>query len=393
MQFSAVLKNPQCQLQKLNLSDCSVMGEGYAALASALKSNSSSHLIELDLRGNDPGETGVKELYNLLVNPQHKLSTLRLLKSSAAEDFCAFLTEALGTSPLLLTELSLSEKIKGDSAVKQLSDLLKDLHCRTKILRMKHSDITEEGCAALSSAFCSNPSHLIELDLSDNKLGNSGLKELHDLVNNQYCTLQKLRLSNCSISEDGCAVFSSALKSNPSSHLKELDLSGNRLEDKGVKLLCDVLMASYCTLEKLNVSDINITKEGYAALASALKSNPSSHLVELDLKGNDPGETGVKLINDLQKEPNCKLKTLKLLKSPDAEKAFNVLVKGLGTNPLLLTELDLSEKIFKDIGMKQLSALLTDFHCRPKKLTLKSCRITEKACTDLSGAFVQILHT
>uniref|UniRef100_A0A3B1IRQ2 Uncharacterized protein n=1 Tax=Astyanax mexicanus TaxID=7994 RepID=A0A3B1IRQ2_ASTMX len=40
--------------------------------------------------------------------------------------------------------------------------------------------------------------------------------------------------SNCSVSEDGCVDFSSALKSNPSSHLKELDLSANKLEDEGI---------------------------------------------------------------------------------------------------------------------------------------------------------------
>uniref|UniRef100_A0A8B9JKF5 NACHT domain-containing protein n=1 Tax=Astyanax mexicanus TaxID=7994 RepID=A0A8B9JKF5_ASTMX len=376
--------NPDCGLQKLDLSFCSITEQGYTDLESAVKSNSS--LIELVLRGNDPGETGVKMLNDIVEDSQNKLNKLRLLKSSAVEGFCASLTNILGTNPLLLRELDLSGKITGDSAVKQFSDLLEDSHCRTKILRLINSNVAEEDCAALSSALCSNPSHLIELDLSENKLGNSGVKQLCDLVKNQYCKLQKLRLSNCSVSEEGCAVFSSALKSNTSSHLTELDLSGNKLEDKGVKWVCDLMMASYCTLEKLNVSDNNITQEGYAALASALKLNPSSHLVELDLRGNDPGDTGVKLITDLQKEPNYKLKTLRLLKNDAAEKAFNVLIEALGTNPLLLTELDLSGIIFRLLEMKQLSDLLKDSHCRPNKLTLKSCSITEEACTDLSAA-------
>ncbi len=54
--------------------------------------------------------------------------------------------------------------------------------------------ITEEGCAALTSAFNLNPSNLIELDLSGNKLGNSGVTEISTLLGNSQCTLKILRL-------------------------------------------------------------------------------------------------------------------------------------------------------------------------------------------------------
>ncbi len=57
------------------LSDCSITAEGYKALASALRSNP-SHLIELDLTGNDPGPSGVKELSDLLQD-KHSLKTIR----------------------------------------------------------------------------------------------------------------------------------------------------------------------------------------------------------------------------------------------------------------------------------------------------------------------------
>ena len=44
------------------------------------------------------------------------------------------------------------------------------------------------------------------------------------------------RLSGCLVSEEGCAAQASALRCNPS-HLRELDLSYNHPGDAGVKLL------------------------------------------------------------------------------------------------------------------------------------------------------------
>ncbi|XP_060780493.1 NACHT, LRR and PYD domains-containing protein 3-like [Neoarius graeffei] len=372
-----LLQDPDCKLEKLRLSDCSITEEGYAALAEALKS---SHLIGLDLRGNDPGASGVKLLTDLLQDPDCKLTTLRLLKSPEAEEACGRLTKVLETNPLLQTDLNLRGKIKGDSEVKQLSALLKDPHCRAEKLTLRKSGVTEEGCSALTSSFLFNPAHIKELDLSENKVGNSGVQRVCALLKHQPCNLQILRLSDCSITEEGYAALAEALKS---SHLIELDLRGNDPGASGVKLLTDLLQDPDCKLTTLRVIDNNIKEEGYAALAEALK---SSHLRELDLRGNDPGASGVKLLTDLLQDPDCKLTTLRLLKSPEAEEACGRLTKVLETNPLLQTHLNLRGKIKGDSEVKQLSALLKDPHCRAEKLTLSDCRITEEGYTALAEA-------
>ncbi|KAK9979078.1 hypothetical protein ABG768_012524, partial [Culter alburnus] len=112
--------------------------------------------------------------------------------------------------------------------------------------------ITEKQCVILTSALKSNPSHLKDLDLSGNKLGDSGVRNLSDLLMNPQFKLEKLHLYGCRITEKQCVILTSALKSNPS-HLRELNLSENKLGDSGVKNLSDLLMNPQFKLEKLQL--------------------------------------------------------------------------------------------------------------------------------------------
>ncbi|XP_041834305.1 NACHT, LRR and PYD domains-containing protein 3-like [Melanotaenia boesemani] len=120
----------------------------------------------------------------------------------------------------------------------------------------------------------------------------------------------KALLSYCDLSEKSCEALASVLCSQ-SFGLRELDLSNNDLWDTGIKKLCVGLQSPHCKLESLRLSGCLITKEGCSSLASALNCNPS-HLRELDLNYNHPGEAGVELLSAGLNGPQWRLDTLRM---------------------------------------------------------------------------------
>ncbi|XP_067306965.1 NLR family CARD domain-containing protein 3-like [Pseudorasbora parva] len=62
----------------------------------------------------------------------------------------------------------------------------------TRYAALMSCGVTDEGCAALASALRSNPSHLRKLYLSENNLGDSGVKLLSAGLENPLCKLETL---------------------------------------------------------------------------------------------------------------------------------------------------------------------------------------------------------
>uniref|UniRef100_A0A671XAP5 NACHT domain-containing protein n=1 Tax=Sparus aurata TaxID=8175 RepID=A0A671XAP5_SPAAU len=363
------LQSPNCRLESLSLNDCNLSEISCASLASALKSNP-SHLRELNLNYNNLQDSGLKLLCSSLRSPNCRLERLSLWGCSLSEISCATLASALKSNPSHLRLLDLYHNQLHDSGVKLLCDFLQSPNCRLERLGLRCCGLSKISCASLASALKSNPSHLRFLELNENKLKDSGVKLLCYFLQSPNCRLETLRLWNCTLSEISCASVASALKSNPS-YLRELHLSGNKLQDSGVKLLCDFLQSPNCRLERLGLRRCSLSKISCTSLASALKSNPS-HLRELVLSYNKLQDSGVKLLCNFLQSPNCRLETLRLWGCSLSKISCASLASALKSNPSHLRELDLSKNKLLDSDVKLLCDLKESPDCRLETLRWES---------------------
>ncbi|XP_064157096.1 NACHT, LRR and PYD domains-containing protein 3-like isoform X21 [Anguilla rostrata] len=329
----AGLMSPNSKLQRLGLNNCNLTEKSCDIVASALQSSNSTlrdldlsynnlrdsgvkllcaglmspncKLGRLDLSCNNLGDSGVKLLCAGLMSPNCKLQSLGLGWCNLTEGCCDVLASVLRSPHSELSDLELRDNELQDSGVTALSAGLEDPHCKLQRLGLNSCNLTEKSCDIVASALQSSNSTLRDLDLSYNNLGDSGVKLLCAGLMSPNCKLQRLGLGWCNLTEGCCDVLASVLRS-PHSELRDLELRDNELQDSGVTALSAGLEDQHCKLQRLGLSGCRVTQRGCDSLASALCSNPS-HLRELDLRYNHPGDSGVRALSA------AKLDTLTLL--------------------------------------------------------------------------------
>ena len=406
-------------LQKLNLLNCDITAERLAALSPALL-----FIKEVDLSDNYlMGEQGyavlAKTIFKASREAEQKGKCIDLQKLSLTR--CFITAEKLAAlSPALpfikevdLSDNSLMEERGYAKLAKTIFKASGEAEQKGKCidlqkLNLSNCNITAERLAALSPALL----FIKEVDLSDNCLmGEQGYAELAKTIfkasreaeqKGKCIDLQKLNLSNCNITGEKLAALSPTLP-----FIKEVDLSDNSLmEERGyAKLAKTIFKASgeaeqkgkCIDLQKLNLSNCNITAERLAALSPALLfikevdlsdnclmgEQGYAELAKTIFKASGEAEQKGKCI-DLQKLnlSNCNITGEKLAALSPALPFIKEV--ALSDNSLMEERgyAELAKTIFKASGEAEQKGKCIDL----QKLNLSNCNITGEKLAALSPA-------
>uniref|UniRef100_A0A673FRX7 NACHT domain-containing protein n=1 Tax=Sinocyclocheilus rhinocerous TaxID=307959 RepID=A0A673FRX7_9TELE len=309
------------------------------------------HITELLQTQDISPETSVNLFYCLLELNDNSLymEILSYLQTNPQRNLtpsmCSLMACVLMMSGEVVDELNLRKQTS-----EGYTRLLPAVRCCRKA-KLDRCCLNDTCCETVALALQIPSSPLIELDMSSNNLQDSGVKLLSDGLKSPNCQLQILRFENqmqsihetqcidllspalvhsifnwntalngksyiivkilagCKLTGQCCEFVASALQSS-NSRLIELDMSNNDLCDSGLKLLSDGLKSPNCQLQILRVACCNLTGECCEFVASALQSS-NACLIELDMSNNDLWDSGVKLLCDGMKSPNCQLNKLR----------------------------------------------------------------------------------
>ncbi|XP_076142937.1 NACHT, LRR and PYD domains-containing protein 3-like [Alosa pseudoharengus] len=348
---------------------------------------------------------------SLLKEIQKFMTSMNLSTQKISAAQCTALAYMISTSDEVMEEFDLKKYNTSREGQRRLIPVL------GRCIRAKLVDciLNEKCCKAVAQVLQCNSSHLRELDLSHNDLGEPAVDALAHGLKNSHRSLTSLDLSfvdlektgpvllkaillgshqphtlclrGCKLKQDICDTLAEAMEM-PSSQLKKLDLSYNPLTDAGVETVLQGLLSETCVLEMLRLCACYITEMCCVTLAKVLQ---HSSLRELDLSGNNLRDEGVKLVCTGLMSPHCRLNTLGL-------KDCN-LFKGscAALAPVLwsfseLKDLDMSDNDLLDAGVRRLSAGLRNPNCSLRVLRMSGCQVTERGCALLASALIRNPH-
>eukprot|EP01132_Coremiostelium_polycephalum_P009748 gene9748-11973_t len=266
-----------------------------------------------------------------------------LKTNSTVEDLSLNNVGAKGdTLPIIATTLSVNKNIALTS------------------IDLSNNPFEDKGLVAFSSFVGSSPRGIASLDVSNTSSGKVGIAALANALKKNVkmpSTLSYLNLANNKMEADGSAALSQFL-ANPNAlrtlnisntfptmetivgalvrgclELRHLDLSDNKLQKKEVAHLTRFISSS-STLKVLNLSNTKVPVENLREIVVALYSNIYLTEINLDIKNNDLGIGGARMLASLG-DKISNIQFMDLSENDFGDEGVSVIADGFCANSAL----------------------------------------------------------
>ncbi|XP_078477398.1 NACHT, LRR and PYD domains-containing protein 12-like isoform X2 [Lampetra planeri] len=374
--ISWILLHREEPVEKFDLSGCGIGTEEMKRLQPGLH-----RCKELVLTYNEIGDSGLRLLADGMLGREGSLETLSL-------DGCS-LTDKSGSSLSVilkanrgLKSLDLTRNKIGDNALRLLADGMLGREGSLETLVLYWCSLTDKSGSSLSAILKANTG-LKSLELTYNKIGDSGLRLLADGMLGREGSLETLSLLGCSLRDKSVSSLSVILKANTG--LKSLQLSGNKIGDSGLRLLADGMLGREGSLETLYLCYCSLTYKSGSSLSVILKANTG--LKSLQLNGNKIGDSGLRLLADGMLGREGSLETLYLRECSLTDKSGSSLSVILKANTGLKS-LELRDNYIGDSGLRLLADGMLGREGSLETLDLQDCSLTDKSIPALHDIMI-----
>lgn len=252
----------------------------------------------------------------------------------------------------VLKSLNLSNNALGEKGVRAFGALLKSQSCLEELYLM-NDGISEEAARAVRELIPSTEK-LKVLHFHNNMTGDDGALAISDIVK-QSPLLEDFRCSSTRVGSEGGIALSEALES--CTHLKKLDLRDNMFGvEAGVAL--SKALSKHLDLVELYLSYLNLEDEGAIAIANALKESAPS-LEILEMAGNDiTADASPSLAACLGAKQ--RLTKLNLAENELKDEGIIQISKALEEGHSLLKEVDISTNLIRRAGARQIAQVVVE---------------------------------
>ncbi|KAJ9171958.1 hypothetical protein P3X46_015252 [Hevea brasiliensis] len=277
-----------------------------------------------------------------------------------------------------LRYLNLSNNALGEKGVRAFEALLKSQN-NLEELYLINDGISEEAACAVCELIPST-GKLKVLHFHNNMTGDEGAVAIADIVK-RSTMLEDFRCSSTRIGLDGGVVLAEAL--GTCSHLRKLDLNDNMFGvEAGVALSRSIV--SFADLTEIYLSYLNLEDKGTEALANALKESAPS-LEVLEMAGNDITANGASSLASCIAAKQF-LRKLNLSENELKDEGAILIAKAIESGHGKLNEVDLSTNSIRSAGARLLGQVVV---LRPgfKLLNINGNFISDEGIDEVKDIF------